>query len=84
MVVIDSPPVVSVSDSLVLSGHASAVVYVVKADDTPYQLARAGIRHLHEVGAPLLGVILNCADLKQVGGYGAYGYGYGVYGEAKA
>lgn len=84
MVVIDSPPVVSVSDSLVLSGHVSAVVYIVRADETPYQLARAGIRRLQDVNAPLLGIILNGADIKQAEGYGAYGYGYGGYGEAKA
>lgn len=81
MVIIDSPPVVSVSDSLVLSKHASAVIYVVRADETPYQLARSGIRRMQEVDAPLLGVVLNCVDLKHGTEYGAYGYNYG-YGEA--
>ena len=88
MVVIDSPPVVSVSDSLVLSKHVSAVAYVVKADETPYQLARSGIRRLMEFNAPVLGVILNCADLKHAQGYGSYdyqSYGYvGTYATSKA
>ena len=83
MVVIDCPPVVAVSDSLVLSRHASAVIYVVRADETPYQLARSGIRRLQEVNAPLLGVVLNCADLRQAEGYGSYGYKYG-YGQENA
>ncbi len=83
MVVIDSPPVVSVSDSLVLSRHASAVIYVVRADETPYQMVRSGIRRLRDVDAPLLGVVLNCADLKAEEGYGAYGYRYG-YGSSSA
>ena len=86
MVVIDSPPVVSVSDSLILAGHVSAVIYVVKADETPHQLARSGIRRLQEVNAPLLGVVLNYVDLRSSGEYESYGYkyGYGVYGEASA
>ena len=86
MVVIDSPPVVSVSDSLVLSRHVNAVAYVVRADETPYQLARSGIRRLIEVNAPILGVILNCADLKQAEAYGTYqAYGYaGSYGAVKS
>jgi capsular exopolysaccharide synthesis family protein len=75
MIVIDSPPVAAVSDALVLSKHADAVIYVVKADDTSSKLALSGIKRLREINAPVLGVVLNRVDLKEVREYG-YGYRY--------
>jgi succinoglycan biosynthesis transport protein ExoP len=88
VIVIDSPPVQLVSDALVLSNIATDVVYVVKADDTPYPLARMGIRRLRRVNAPILGVVLNQLDAiradRYYGEYSGYGkryynkkYGYG-------
>ncbi len=88
VIVIDSPPVQLVSDALVLSNIATDVVYVVKADDTPYPLARLGLRRLRRVNAPILGVVLNQLDAlradRYYGEYSGYGrryynkkYGYG-------
>lgn len=74
VVVIDCPPIKPVSDSLVLSRYASAVVYVVKCDSTPYPLASAAIKRLHAIDAPLLGVVLNQVDFKKAERYGYYGY----------
>jgi Mrp family chromosome partitioning ATPase len=92
IVVLDSPPVQLVSDALVLCRVATDVVYVVKADDTPYPLARQGLRKLARVGAPLVGVVLNQLDVMKADRYyGEYsGYGnryyrkYGYYGKDKA
>ena len=63
---------------------------MVKADSTPYQLARAGIKRLALAQAPILGVVLNQLDLERAekyygeysgygryGGYKGYTYGYG-------
>jgi succinoglycan biosynthesis transport protein ExoP len=80
VIVIDSPPVQLVSDALVLSNIATDVVYVVKADDTPYPLARMGIRRLRRVNAPILGVVLNQLDVlradRYYGEYSGYGRRY--------
>jgi capsular exopolysaccharide synthesis family protein len=95
VILIDSAPLQLVSDSLVLSQHASSVVYVVRADSTPYQVAQNGLRRLRRVGAPIIGVVLNQLDLdkaeKYYGeysgyysykGYKKYGYGHSkVYGQ---
>jgi succinoglycan biosynthesis transport protein ExoP len=95
IVLIDSAPLQLVSDAQVLSQFASAVIYVVKADATPYQVAQNGLRKLRRVNAPILGVVLNQLDLeraeryygeysgyKSYSGYKKYGYrGYGrTYG----
>ncbi len=75
-IVIDSPPSTLVSDALVLGKYAKAVVYVVKADETPYQLVQNGLKRLRQFHAPVLGVVLNQADLRKTSNY-YYGYKYG-------
>jgi capsular exopolysaccharide synthesis family protein len=90
IIVIDSPPVELVSDALVLAPLVTGTIYVVKAMDTPYQLARKGLVRLQRGNGTILGVILNQVDFKKAqkyyGQYSAYGqYGYGDYGyNAKA
>ena len=89
IVIIDSAPLQLVSDSLILAQHASSLIYVVKADSTPYQVAQNGIKRLRRMNAPLLGVVLNQLDLEKAEKYyGEYsGYqsykGYKKYGYRK-
>jgi len=89
IVIIDSAPLQLVSDAQVLSQFASSVIYVVKADSTPYQVAQNGLKKLRRVNAPVLGVVLNQLDLEKAEKYyGEYsGYksykGYKKYGYSK-
>jgi succinoglycan biosynthesis transport protein ExoP len=89
IVIIDSAPLQLVSDAQVLSQFASAVIYVVKADATPYQVAQNGLKKLRRLNAPILGVVLNQLDLERAEKYyGEYsGYrsyrGYKKYGYSK-
>ena len=89
IVLIDSAPLQLVSDAQVLSQFASSVIYVVKADATPYQVAQNGLKKLRRVNAPILGVVLNQLDLEKAEKYyGEYsGYksyrGYKKYGYKK-
>lgn len=76
VVVIDCPPIRPVSDSLVISRFANAVLYVVKADGAPYQLINASLKSLREVDAPLLGVVLNQMNYRKADRYGHYSYQY--------
>lgn len=86
IIVIDSPPVELVSDALVISAHATGVIYTVKAADTPYPLARKGLQRIRRADGEVMGVVLNRFDFKQAekyygeySGYGKYGYGKGGY-----
>jgi capsular exopolysaccharide synthesis family protein len=89
IVVIDSAPLQLVSDAQVLSQFASSVIYVVKADGTPYQVAQNDLKKLRRVNAPILGVVLNQLDIEKAEKYyGEYsGYksykGYKKYGYSK-
>jgi polysaccharide biosynthesis transport protein len=85
-IVVDTAPLQLVSDALVLSQLATSVLYVVKADATPYQVARNGLKKLRRANAPIAGVVLNHLDLERADRYyGEYsGYkGYGKYGYSK-
>jgi succinoglycan biosynthesis transport protein ExoP len=92
VVVIDSPPVQLVSDAVMLSQLATSVLFVVRADSTPYPIARHALSRLHRADAPVLGAVLNQIDLEKADNYyGEYsGYGnryyrkYGYYVQPRA
>lgn len=80
VVIIDSPPLQLVSDPLILAQFAHSVIYVVKADSTPYQVALGGLERLREAKAHILGVVINQLDREKADryyGYGKYSAGYG-------
>jgi polysaccharide biosynthesis transport protein len=78
LVLIDSPPLLPVTDAVVLSQHADATLMVVAAGQTRRADLRRAAEKLHQVGVKVLGTVLNEVT-KQTGyGYG-YGYGYGTY-----
>ena len=83
--IIDSPPVHLVSDAVLLAGTASGVLFVVKADSTPYPVARRCIRTLREAGGNVIGVVLNQLDFTKAaryyGGYTEYAQN-GEYGSS--
>ena len=80
-VIIDSPPVVPVTDGVVLSREADAVVLVVKGHDTPLELVRRardqlGVANAHMIGAVINNVDLGWGDLYFYSRYSGY-YGHG-------
>lgn len=88
MVVIDSPPVQLVSDALVIGSLATGVIFIVKADETPVPLARAGLKRIASANIPIFGVVLNQQDFKKAekyyGEYSRYGKcGYGTAYDAE-
>ena len=56
---IDSPPVLAVNDGVILARHVDAVVYVIRQNKIPKQVARLGRDKLVESGAPMVGVVIN-------------------------
>ncbi len=62
-VVIDSPPVLPVTDSVVLSRLVEGVIFVVGSGVTPRKVVADAVHRLHAVGAHVLGSILNNVNL---------------------
>lgn len=64
-IIIDSPPLVPVTDATLLSTLCDGVVLVVKESRTTKMLATEARKRLAEAKAKLLGVVLNDVDLKK-------------------
>ncbi len=62
-VILDSPPVLPVTDAVLLSREADGVVLVVKGHDTPRDLLRRARDQLVQANARLLGAVVNNVDL---------------------
>ncbi len=71
-VLVDSPPLLSVADSRILSAMTDAVVLVVRAYRTPFPVVRRASSLLHGVGARILGAVLNDVDFR----HDRYSYEY--------
>lgn len=81
LVVLDSAPVLPVSDSRVLSRIADETVFVVRWSETPRDAAQAALRELRLFDASVAGVVLSVVDTARQAkyGYGDGGYYYGKY-----
>ena len=75
MVIIDSPPLLAVSDTSAIASHVDGIVLVVNRG-TPLSVLLECRERLQFVGTPLLGYVFNRASPKR-GRSGAYKYGYG-------
>jgi capsular exopolysaccharide synthesis family protein len=62
-VLIDTPPVMVVADGSICANQATGVVFVVGADHTSKQAARAAVEQLDAANAHLIGAILNRVDV---------------------
>jgi succinoglycan biosynthesis transport protein ExoP len=58
-IIIDSPPVMVVADSVILSAMADGVVLVAAGGQTPKQQVRAAIGRLQQANARIFGFVLN-------------------------
>lgn len=77
LVLVDSPPVLPVSDAVALSTKVDGTLMVVSAKKTKRnQLVRA-LELLNQVDANVIGTVLNRAGGNE--GYESYGYGYRPY-----
>jgi capsular exopolysaccharide synthesis family protein len=76
LVIIDSPPVAAVSDSFTLSGLVDKSIYVIRWEQTPRNVALAGIRQMLDAGADIAGVVLSRVDFKKHARYGYADSGY--------
>ena len=92
-IVIDTPPVLAVTDAVLLSALADAAVVVVSANESDWHSLERAFETLRAVGAPVAGCVLNKFDVKRAYGYYgyrySYGYGYGYgyydyYGDSKS
>ena len=73
-IVIDSPPILSVTDGVILAREADAVVLVVRHGKSSKHVVRRARDLLLRSGAAITGIVLNAVDLNSPEYYGYYGY----------
>ena len=82
IIIIDSPPVLAFADSLVLAKMADAVILTTFLGHTSQTETKEALSRLRQIGANIIGTVVNNVKAEQ--GYRVYGYGYGyAYGDQK-
>jgi capsular exopolysaccharide synthesis family protein len=74
-VIIDSPPVVAVTDAAILSRLVDGTVLVVRAYSTRKEMVRHAVRALSDIGVKMAGAVLNAVNFRRH----EYKYSYYYY-----
>jgi succinoglycan biosynthesis transport protein ExoP len=69
LVLVDCPPVLPVTDAAVLASKVDGTLLIASAGSTTYKDLTRAVQQLHQVGAPLLGVVLNNGTVETTYGY---------------
>lgn len=78
-ILLDSPPILNVTDSLILTKLVDGLIIICKAGQTNYDAMTKGLKLLNNIQAPILGALINGVEKKHAG---YYYYGYeSYYGE---
>lgn len=75
-VLLDSPPIGAVTDSLTLSQYVDGTILVVKAGSTAIEIFESGVKKMRDINARIFGVVLNKVRIAE---QSAYQYGYTTY-----
>ena len=81
-ILVDSPPALGFSDSIILSISVDGVILVVAGGKTPRETLQRAKETLRQVNAKILGVVINRVDMRR-SGYGYYYYRYPYYYQEK-
>jgi capsular exopolysaccharide synthesis family protein len=78
---LDSPPVVSLTDSIILSSVSDMVAIVIRHNENDKELIRRSIYQIKQVNGNVIGVILNNVDIERAYYKDYYYAGYYYYTE---
>ena len=82
VVVVDSPPMLGLSDTASLATQLEAVILMVDASEFQRGAVKSALRRLKLINANVLGVVLSKFDPRSADGeYRYYGYNYYQYGK---
>jgi polysaccharide biosynthesis transport protein len=80
-ILIDSPPLIHVTDPVILSSLVDGVILVVHGGKSTRAVAQRARQELASVGAKVFGVVLNNVDMRRDGDYYYYQRYYSNYGK---
>jgi len=81
LIILDTPPIMGISDTWTLARRVDALVYLVHWSETPRETVRSAMRQLEVLDLRPTGFVLSMVNMQQQRqyGYGGYGYYYGKY-----
>lgn len=85
IVIFDTAPIVTVTDTTIISGMVDGTIFVIKSGKTTFDLAKRSVKILHDINSKIFGAVLNGMDITKQG-YDyiyPYYYQYGHYGSVK-
>lgn len=65
IIICDSPPLLSVADSLILSKTTEGTIIVTRAGKVTYDEMKRGLKSLYDLKAHVLGIVINALDVKK-------------------
>jgi capsular exopolysaccharide synthesis family protein len=80
-IVVDSPPILAVTDAMVIATRVDTTLLVARAGSSRRDVVLQVVRKLRGVGIPVVGLVLNALDPKRSGS--GYYYHYPYYGYGK-
>ncbi|MFZ5434662.1 MAG: GumC family protein [Calditrichota bacterium] len=76
-VILDSPPVIAVTDAAILATRVDGILLVVSSGTVSRREVQRAITLLKNVRSSIMGVVLNALDIKKI--YGSYYYYFHYY-----
>ncbi|MDP2483863.1 MAG: polysaccharide biosynthesis tyrosine autokinase [Candidatus Palauibacterales bacterium] len=78
-VIVDTPPLLAVTDAALVGAVADGTLIVARANKTDSGALRSAVEQLQRLGVPLLGLVLNCVPRGRAAGYSYYPSYYPSY-----
>jgi capsular exopolysaccharide synthesis family protein len=82
MVIIDAPPLLPVTDAVILTARTDGAIVVARAGETKTDQLSSALEHISRIGGKSLGLVLNSIPLRGLSGQD-YGYQYQGYYKVK-
>jgi tyrosine-protein kinase Etk/Wzc len=77
IILMDSPPIIAVTDASILSKVTDGILFVVRAGNTDIRILERSVELLKQVKGNIVGAVLNEVNFSS--GYGSYYYYYNYY-----
>jgi tyrosine-protein kinase Etk/Wzc len=79
LIIIDTPPVLAVTDATIVGQHAETIVMIARFEENTVKEVEVCIRRFKQNGIEINGWILNGVKKRKSSDYG---YGYSAYGQS--
>jgi len=74
ILIFDSPPLLTVSESRILSKAMDTTIVVAKSGKTTYEATKRGMKLLDDIGSNITGLVINAVEIEKKDHYYYYNY----------